>query len=169
MPPIAPAWETNGGIRIKMPGIASSSVRCASSTAPAKMSRIGARALTPAISINVRCTSRELRTTAQSRAARAASAQAPATMAFAASLRAMKVARKSAGNVTMSPIAVTIGVETASRSHPRRNDCTDSITVTTRITAEASTPPTTEMVTRSQNEMVSSPNAEATSLAMPAR
>jgi hypothetical protein len=34
--------------------------------------------------------------------------------------------------------------------------------VTTRITAEASTPPTTEIVTRSQNETVSSPNADAT-------
>ena len=81
----------------------------------------------------------------------------------------MKVARNSAGSVTMSPIAVTIGVETASRSHPRRKDWIDSRTVTTRITAEASTPPTTEIVTRSQNDTVSSPNADATSFAMPAR
>ena len=51
---------------------------------------------------------------------------------------------------------------------PRRNDFTASPTVTTRITADAMTP-TTEIVSRSQNEMVSSPNVEATSFAMPAR
>ena len=38
----------------------------------------------------------------------------------------MNVARKRAGSVTMSPIAVTIGVDTASRSQPRRKDCTES-------------------------------------------
>jgi hypothetical protein len=65
----------------------------------------------------------------------------------------------------MSPIAVTIGVDTASRSYPRRYDSTDSPTVTSRISSEASAPPTTEIVTRSQTLTVSSPKADATSFA----
>ena len=111
-----------------MPGIASSSVRCASSTAPAKMSSIGARALTPAISSRIRCTPEELLMTAQASAPIAATVHMAATIAFRESFLAMKVARNSAGSVTMSPIAVTIGVETASRSQPRRKDWFDSRT-----------------------------------------
>ena len=65
----------------------------------------------------------------------------------------------------MSPSAVTIGVDTESRSHPRRYDRTDRPTVTTRMKTEPSAPPTTEIVTRLQSEMDGSPNAEAATFA----
>ncbi len=65
----------------------------------------------------------------------------------------------------MSPSAVTIGVETESRSHPRRYDSTDSPTVTSRMNTEPSAPPTTEIVTRAQIEIVGVPNAAAASFA----
>ena len=52
------------------------------------------------------------------------------------------------GRVTMSPSAVTIGVETESRSQPRRYDSTESPTVTSRMNTEPSAPPTTEIVTK---------------------
>ena len=94
----------------------------------------------------MRFTGDELRKSTQARAPSAAIVHRLAATAFNVSPRAMNVARNRAGNVTMSPIAVTIGVETASRSQPRRNDCTASTTVTTSTMIEESTPPATEIV-----------------------
>ena len=65
----------------------------------------------------------------------------------------------------MSPSAVTIGVETESRSQPRRYETTESRTVTSRISTDPRTPPTTEIVTRSQNEIDDSPKADVASFA----
>ena len=59
----------------------------------------------------------------------------------------------------MSPIAVIIGVATVSRSHPRRYDVTAITIVTPRINTDASTPPTTEIVTSCQNEIDGNPKA----------
>ena len=70
----------------------------------------------------------------------------------------------------MSPIAVTIGVDTASRSHPFRNPTTAMPTVNTSAINDARTPPMTEIVTRSQKEITASfAKADATSFATAAR
>src|SRR5262245_1326206 len=92
-----------------------------------------------------------------------------ATATSRAWIRTRYVARYSVGMVTMSPAAVTSGVDTVSRSYPRRYESTDSPTVSSRITAEPSTPPTTEIVTKSRNEMESSPKASAANRASTAR
>ena len=59
----------------------------------------------------------------------------------------------------MSPSAVTIGVDTESRSQPRREDRTDSVSVIIRISADPSAPPTIETVARRHREIDGSPNA----------
>ena len=56
------------------------------------------------------------------------------------------VARNRLGRVVTSPSAVTIGVETESRSQPRRVDAADRATVITRIKPEPIAPPTTAMI-----------------------
>src|SRR5580765_3056816 len=56
------------------------------------------------------------------------------------------VARNRLGRVVASPSAVTIGVETESRSQPRRVDAADRATVITRIKPEPIAPPTTAMI-----------------------
>ena len=55
--------------------------------------------------------------------------------------------------VIMSAEDVTIGVDTVSRSYPRRPDTTDKKIVRDMITPEPRTPPTTEIVTKSRNEI----------------
>jgi hypothetical protein len=77
-----------------------------------------------------------------------------AAIAFTTSLRTRNVATNRNGSVVMSPSAVTIGVPTASRSHPRRYETSDSPTVISRMKIEPSAPPTTEIVTKSQIEIV---------------
>src|SRR5439155_23429341 len=79
------------------------------------------------------------------------------------------VARYRIGTVVMSAAAVTVGVDTASRSYPRRYDTTDSATVRTRMMAESRIPPTMEMVTNLKNEIDRRLNASAESLASAAR
>ena len=56
------------------------------------------------------------------------------------------VARNRLGSVVMSPSAVTIGVDTESRSQPSRVDAADKATVITRISPEPIAPPTTAMI-----------------------
>jgi hypothetical protein len=129
------------------------------------MSSSGVSAMTATISTTTRRTAAWSVVQARAVAATQAATQSPATTAFTPSMRVMNVARNSVGSVTMSPIAVTIGVDTASRSYPRRNDSSDRPIVTSRITTEPSAPPTTEIVTRSHREIVCSPKAAATSFA----
>src|SRR4029453_14252878 len=73
--------------------------------------------------------------------------------------RSRYVARNRLGSVVMSPSAVTIGVDTESRSHPRRGDRTDSVSVIIRISPDPSAPPTIETVARRHSEIDGSPNA----------
>ena len=86
-----------------------------------------------------------------------------ATVAIAAetaarcSLWTSSEARNRHGSVVMSPSAVTIGVETESRSQPNRVDAADNAIVIARISAEPSAPPITEIVNRSQIEMDTCP------------
>ncbi len=69
------------------------------------------------------------------------------------------VARNNAGSVTMSPAAVTIGAATLSRSHPRRTLSAATPTVIPSTTIDDSTPPITEITTKSATEIVfSRPN-----------
>jgi hypothetical protein len=58
----------------------------------------------------------------------------------------------------MSPSAVTIGVVTASRSHPRRYESPDTTSVIIRISNDPSAPPTIEINARSQIEIDATPN-----------
>src|SRR4051812_20428329 len=53
----------------------------------------------------------------------------------------------------MSPRAVTIGVDTESRSQLRRVDAADNAIVIARINTDPSAPPSTEIVSRSQIEI----------------
>src|SRR4029078_6803298 len=59
------------------------------------------------------------------------------------------VARNSAGSVTMSPAAVTMGADTLSRSHPRRTLSVATPTVIPMTTIDEGTPPITEITTKS--------------------
>jgi len=88
------------------------STRWASSRAPATMSSSGASTTTGAISRRIRRTSTSART-ASTRARAVAARDSPARTAFTASSRTSRLARNRLGSVTMSPIAVTIGVDTA--------------------------------------------------------
>src|SRR6266516_2753923 len=83
--------------------------------------------------------------------------------------RTMNVATNKNGIVTMSPDAVTIGVETASRSYPRRYATTDSPIVSAMANADPRTPPMTEIVTKSRNEIDRYPKASAARRASAAR
>ncbi len=56
----------------------------------------------------------------------------------------------------MSPAAVTIGAATLSRSQPLRTLSAATPTVIPSTTIEDSTPPTTEITTKSATEIVSS-------------
>src|SRR3954451_9538088 len=84
-----------------------------------------------------------------SAAAAAIAAETAATCSFWTS----SDARNRQGRVVMSPSAVTIGVETESRSQPRRVDAADSATVIAKISTDPSAPPMTEIVSRSQIEI----------------
>ncbi len=64
------------------------------------------------------------------------------------------VARKSAGSVTMSPAAVTIGAATLSRSQSRRTEIDATATVIAITTIDERNPPTTEITTKSAIEIV---------------
>src|SRR5829696_137362 len=76
------------------------------------------------------------------------------------------VARKSPGSVTTSPAAVTMGVETLSRSRSNRTQVVVTTITTIRTTTDDSMPPTTEMTTKSTIEIeLATPNATETALA----
>src|SRR5947208_12265503 len=95
--------------------------------------------------------------------------QTPATAVSTQWILTMKVARYSVGIVTMSPEAVTSGVDTVSMSYPRWYERTDRPTVSSMMNTEPRTPPTTEMVTKSRNEIDRYPNASAENRASAAR
>ena len=59
----------------------------------------------------------------------------------------------------MSPSAVTIGVATESRSHPRRYYSTDTARVIPRISSDPSAPPMIEITARCRTGIDSCPNA----------
>src|SRR5699024_8911798 len=63
--------------------------------------------------------------------------------------RIANAASHNAGNVTMSPIAVTTGAATLSRSHPRRTATRAVHTVTPSTSTLEATPPSTEMTRKS--------------------
>ena len=133
------------------------------------MSSSGASATTTAISSRIRRTPTSTKNAATSAAAVAA-VQSTAATVLTVAFPTSNVARNRHGSVTMSPMAVTIGVDTASRSQPLRNDITAMPTVNTSAINDARTPPTTEIVTRSQKEITASlAKADATSVAMAAR
>ncbi len=76
------------------------------------------------------------------------------------------MARNNAGNVTMSPAAVTIGDVTLSRSQLRRTLSVATPTVIAITTIDDRNPPITEITTKSTIEIVfSSPKATHTALA----
>ena len=62
-------------------------------------------------------------------------------------------AAHSAGSVHVSPMAVTRGAETESRSHPRRFERIEMNTVAVPTTIDPSTPPRMEMAKKSHTEM----------------
>ena len=95
-----------------------------------------------------------------------AATQIPATTGVNHAMPMRYVARKRPGSVTTSPAAVTIGVETLSRSRSKRTQAVVTTTTTSRTTIDDSMPPTTEMTTKSTIEIeLATPNATETALA----
>jgi hypothetical protein len=128
------------------------------------MFRTGVSAITPVMWARSR-TSGALHLATRTSATPAAARHAAEIAAFATGYSRIREAANSVGSVATSPRAVTTGVETESRSHPRRNDPTDRASVTARITADPSVPPTTETVTRLQIDTDGWPNADETTRA----
>ena len=168
MPPRAPAEARKGGTSASRAGNEMSERTCFSSRRPA--TRLSSPATTTM--------GRDSRSTSVSSASPDRSAQVTATAATTTAstvttstttvLVTTRLARYSAGSVTMSPLAVTSGAITLSGSQSRRAAVLASVTVSTASTIDDSRPPSTEMVTYSATEMVSAtPKPSATSLAMP--
>src|SRR5699024_3965357 len=77
--------------------------------------------------------------------------------------RIAKAASHSAGRVTISPMAVTTGAATLSRSQPRRTATRAVHTVTTSTSTLEATPPSTEMTRKSIRLMCGIPISVVTS------
>src|SRR5207244_12190471 len=119
----------------------------------------GVMTMTPVISMMARRARGSRMSNPRTTAYRHTTMQIEATAAFTHGTRTMNVARYRQGIVTMSPDAVTMGVDTESRSYPRRTERSDRPMVRAIAIAEPSTPPTTEMGTNSRNETARSPDA----------
>src|SRR4029453_13256226 len=86
------------------------------------MSRIGVSRITAVISTTIRRITRSATVYERTAAYTATTIDITAAGIAIRSERKRKVARNRLGSVVMSPSAVTIGVDTESRAHPRREE-----------------------------------------------
>ncbi len=166
MLPSDPESSRNGGTSTSSAGYTRNDEKRFSMVSPATTSIVPASTRTGSDSRAMRRRIGNRERTLATNATMATIAQNTATIVVSQAIPTRYVARNSAGSVTMSPAAVTMGDVTLSRSQFRRTPRVATPTVMAITTIDERKPPITEITTKSAIEMVfSRPNATEIALA----
>src|SRR2546423_10858653 len=166
MPPNAPASSKKGGINTSRAGKTRNDPSRFSMVIPATTSMVPATRRTGSDSRTMRASSGSPARKAPISDSVARTVRMTPRIGVTSVTRTSTVAANNDGSVTTSPAAVTRGAATLSMSHPKRTEPAATPRVSARTTIDETTPPTTEMTTKSAMEMVcDKPNPTATAFA----